>query len=54
MEGGMVVRVLHTDEAEQKLAEKVSRMDDVLTRLRERIRKGERLLGGELEDWACN
>ena len=54
MEGGMVVRVLHTDEAEQKLAEKVSRIDDVLTRLRERIRKGERLLGGELEDWACN
>jgi ABC-type lipoprotein export system ATPase subunit len=54
MEGGMVVRVLHTDETEQRLAGKVSRIDDALSRLRERIRKGERLLGDELEDWACS
>jgi ABC-type lipoprotein export system ATPase subunit len=54
MEAGMVVRVLHTDEAEQRLAKKVSHLDDTLSRLRDKIRKGERLFDDELEDRACN
>jgi ABC-type lipoprotein export system ATPase subunit len=54
MEAGMVVRVLHTNETEQRLAEKVSRLDDALSRLRDRIRMGERLSDEELEDRACN
>ncbi len=54
MEAGMVVRVLHTDEAEQRLAKKVSYLDDTLCRLRDKIRKGERLSGDELEDKGCN
>jgi ABC-type lipoprotein export system ATPase subunit len=54
MESGMVVRVLRTDEAERRLAAKVSHLDDTLSRLRDKIRKGERLFGDELEDLACN
>jgi ABC-type lipoprotein export system ATPase subunit len=54
MEAGMVVQVLHTDETEQKFAAKVSHLDDTLCLLRDKIRKGERLLGDELEAWTCN
>jgi ABC-type lipoprotein export system ATPase subunit len=54
MEAGMVVRVLRTDDVEKKLAEKVSSLDDALSRLRDLIRKGDRLRGDELEDWTCN
>lgn len=54
MEAGMVVRVIHTDETERKLAVKVTHLDDALSRLRDKIRKGERLAADELEDQACN
>ena len=47
----MVTQVLRTDEAERLFSVKVSRLDDILARLRDKIRAGERLLGTELEEW---
>jgi ABC-type lipoprotein export system ATPase subunit len=52
MRGGVVTQVLHTDQAEQAFSVKVSRLDDILSRLRDKIRLGERLIGTELEEWA--
>ncbi len=52
MHGGTVTQVLHTDEAERKLSIKVSRLDDLLSRLRDTIRSGARLTGSEMEGWA--
>ena len=51
MRGGMVTQVLHTDVAERAFSVKVTRLDDILSRLRDKIRAGERLLGTELEEW---
>jgi len=52
MREGSVAQVLRTDEAERKCAVKVSRLDDVLSTLRDQIRLGERLTGKELEGLA--
>jgi ABC-type lipoprotein export system ATPase subunit len=52
MHGGTVTKVLHTDEEERKLSVKVSRLDDMLSRLRDTIRSGARLTGSEMEGWA--
>ena len=50
MRGGAIVQVLKTDEAEQRFSVKVSKLDDILSNLRDKIRLGERLVGSELED----
>jgi ABC-type lipoprotein export system ATPase subunit len=47
MKGGCVTDVLRTDDQEQKLAVVVSRLDDLLSGLRERIRMGERITSVE-------
>ena len=52
MQSGVITRVLYTDAAEQVFAHKVSRLDDILCRLRDKIRMGERLIGTELEELA--
>jgi ABC-type lipoprotein export system ATPase subunit len=52
MRGGAITQVLHTNEAERKCAGVVTRLDDALAALREKIRRGERVLGNELEAWA--
>lgn len=52
MRAGRIIKVLHTDERERVFAGQVSRLDDVLCRLRDKLRGGERLLGNELEEWA--
>jgi len=52
MKGGAVTQLVHTDEAERRCAGVVTRLDDALARLREKIRRGERILGTELEAWA--
>jgi ABC-type lipoprotein export system ATPase subunit len=54
METGMIMQVLRTDVAERGLAKKVSHLDNTLSRLRDKIRNGERLAGDELEEMACN
>lgn len=41
------MQVLRTDETEQRLAAAVSRLDDVLSGLRDRIRMGERITSME-------
>jgi len=43
MKAGCVTNVLHTDDNEQKLAAVVSRLDDLLSGLRDRIRTGQRI-----------
>src|SRR5512139_1998404 len=52
MKGGAITQLVHTDEAERRCAGVVTRLDDALARLREKIRRGERVLGTELEAWA--
>lgn len=52
MNRGMMTAVLHTNEQEQRLSTKVTRLDDLLTGLREKIRMGEHLNGFELEGLA--
>ncbi len=52
MRGGAVTELVHTDDAERRCAAVVTRLDDALAGLREKIRRGERLHGGELEAWA--
>ena len=52
MRGGTIAQVLHTDAAEQKFAVKVTRLDDILSELRDKIRLGQRLIGNELGEWA--
>ncbi|MGO8676883.1 MAG: ATP-binding cassette domain-containing protein [Limisphaerales bacterium] len=54
MHGGIITGVLHTNESERQFATKVSRLDDVLSKLRDQMRRGERLAAPELEDWVCN
>ncbi|MBN2584812.1 MAG: ATP-binding cassette domain-containing protein [Planctomycetes bacterium] len=49
LKGGSIMQVLHTDAEERKFSVKVSRLDDILCRLRDQIRMGERLTGCELE-----
>jgi len=52
MKGGRITQVLYTDESERKLATVVSRLDDVLSNLRDKIRFGERVTTVELEGLA--
>lgn len=52
MQGGSVTRVLHTNEEEQLFSHKVSRLDDLLSGMRDKIRFGERLTAHELEGLA--
>jgi ABC-type lipoprotein export system ATPase subunit len=52
MRNGTVWQLLHTDEAERNFAGKVTRLDDILSGLRDKIRLGQRLLGDELEGLA--
>ncbi len=52
MKGGMVVDVLHTDQREKEYAVEVSKLDDALCILRDKIRHGERLTGHLLEAFA--
>ena len=54
MQGGVITAVLHTDENERRFAAQVSRLDDVLSKLRDQMRRGERLAAPELEDWVCS
>ncbi|MEN6493471.1 MAG: ATP-binding cassette domain-containing protein [Thermoguttaceae bacterium] len=49
MQSGMVNKILHTDEQERQCALQVSRLDDMLSNLREKIRLGQRLGRDELE-----
>jgi len=46
---GRVMKILGTNEAERELAIKVSRLDDVFSRLRDKLRVGQALNGDELE-----
>jgi ABC-type lipoprotein export system ATPase subunit len=52
MRNGTLQQVLHTDEAERKFTVKVTRLDNILSELRDKIRLGERLVGDELEGLA--
>lgn len=52
MRGGSITQVLYTDEAERKFSVQVSKLDDAMSRLRDKIRLGERLIGVEMEGWA--
>ncbi len=52
MRRGAITGVVHTSEAERRCAQVVTRLDDALARLREKIRRGEPVLGTELEAWA--
>lgn len=52
MQAGMIVDVLHTDDAERVFAREVSKLDDALCILRDKIRNGERLTGHLVEAFA--
>ena len=52
MRGGMVTHLLQTDQEERAYAREVSKLDDALCILRDRIRRGERLTGRLLEAFA--
>lgn len=43
MQGGCVTNLIHTDNDERRLAVRVTRLDDILSRLRDTIRMGGRL-----------
>jgi hypothetical protein len=43
------MKVVGTNDAERQLATQVSRLDDVLSRLRDKLRVGQSLTGDELE-----
>lgn len=52
VQDGRIAQVLQTDAVERKLAPVVSKLDDTLSRLRDKIRLGERVTPIELEGWA--
>ena len=54
MHGGVITDVLHTDDDERRFAATVSRLDDVLSQLRDQMRSGQRLASRELEELICN
>jgi ABC-type lipoprotein export system ATPase subunit len=54
MQGGVITDVLHTDDNERQFAVTVSRLDDVLSGLRDQMRHGQRLASPELEGLLCN
>lgn len=52
MQGGSITKVLHTNDEERSFSIKVSRLDDMLSAMRDKIRLGERLTSHELEGLA--
>lgn len=52
MREGRIAEVLRTSDVERSLSPAVNRLDDMLTSLRESIRKGERVAADALEGWA--
>jgi ABC-type lipoprotein export system ATPase subunit len=54
MQNGIITRVLHTDEDERRFAGHVSRLDDILSKLRDQMRRGDRMASAELEGMSCN
>jgi ABC-type polysaccharide/polyol phosphate transport system ATPase subunit len=52
MKGGSVTDVLYTNEEEKVFSHKVSKLDDLLSAMRDKIRFGERLTTHELEGLA--
>jgi ABC-type lipoprotein export system ATPase subunit len=52
MQGGSVTKVLHTNEEERIFSHKVSKLDDLLSAMRDKIRFGDRLTTHELEGLA--
>jgi ABC-type lipoprotein export system ATPase subunit len=52
MKRGSMSRLLCTSEEERRCSFKVSKLDDLLSQMREKIRMGERLTGNELEGLA--
>ena len=52
MQGGSVTKVLTTNEEERKFSIKVTKLDDLLSTMRDKIRLGERLNTHELEGLA--
>jgi ABC-type lipoprotein export system ATPase subunit len=51
MQNGSITQVLYTDEAEQRFSTVVSKLDDSLSNLRDKIRRGERVTSFEMEQW---
>ena len=49
IKGGSMMQVLHTDESERVCSVGVSRLDEVLSQLRDRIRHGERLTSENIQ-----
>lgn len=54
MQDGRMTQVLKTNQAEQELAHVVSRLDDTLSHLREKIRMGERLDVSDANEWVTH
>ena len=52
MQGGSITKVLYTNEEERTFSHKVSKLDDLLSIMRDKIRHGERLTSHELEGLA--
>lgn len=52
MQGGQITQVLYTNEEERKFSIKVTKLDDLLSAMRDKIRLGERLNTHELEGLA--
>ncbi len=52
MQGGQITQVLYTNEDERKFSIKVTKLDDLLSAMRDKIRLGERLNTHELEGLA--
>jgi ABC-type lipoprotein export system ATPase subunit len=52
IQGGSITRVLYTNEEERQFSVKVSKLDDLLAAMRDKIRMGERLTTHELEGLA--
>jgi len=52
MRSGSMVKVIPTNSEERALSTKVSKLDDLLSAMRDKIRFGERLNTFELEGWA--
>ena len=52
MQGGRVTRLSQTDDVEKRLSIKVSKLDDALARLREKLRQGLQLSEHKVEEVA--
>jgi ABC-type lipoprotein export system ATPase subunit len=52
MKGGSITDLLHTNEEERLFSHQVTKLDDLLSAMRDKIRFGERLTIHELEGFA--